>query len=70
MGKFSVAASGGAVCNEKSTMNMLNANKVNAESSYFLPATFCVIFRDSGRILDSWNPVKYSRNLSVNLKKA
>jgi hypothetical protein len=51
-------------------MNMLNINKVNAESSYFLHATFCVIFCDSGRILDSRNPVKYSRNLRINLKKA
>jgi hypothetical protein len=53
-------------CNEKSTTTIVNANKVNGESSYFLPATFYVIFCDSGRFLDSRNPVKYSRNLKVN----
>ena len=66
MGKFSVTCSGGAVCNEKSTINMLNANKVNAESSCFSHATFYVIFCDSGRILDSKIPVKYSRNREIN----
>jgi hypothetical protein len=53
MDKFSVSGGVRAVCNGKSTMNMINANKVNGESLYFLPATFCDIFCDSGRILDS-----------------
>jgi hypothetical protein len=66
MGKFSVAFQGRSASNAKSTINMLNVNKVNAGSSYFLPATFCVIFCDSGRILDSWNPVKYICNPEVN----
>jgi hypothetical protein len=63
---FSLMAAGDAVSNKKSTMTMVNANKVNGESSYFLPATFCVIFCDSGRILDSRNPVKYTGTLEVN----
>ena len=58
------------ICNRKSTIVLVNAGRVNGGSSYFLHATFCVIFCDSGRILDSWNPVKYIRNLSVNLTNA
>jgi hypothetical protein len=50
----------------KSTMAMVNAEVVNAESSYFLHATFCVIFCDSGRILDSKIPVKYRRICNIN----
>jgi hypothetical protein len=53
-------------CNEKSTTTIVNANKVNGESSYFSHTTFYVIFCDSGRFLDSRIPVKYSRNLEVN----
>jgi 16S rRNA (guanine527-N7)-methyltransferase len=45
----------------------VNEDAVNAGSAYFFPATFCVFFRDSGRILDSWNPVKYTANFQVNL---
>jgi hypothetical protein len=56
--------------NEKSTIVLVNAGRVNAGPAYFLPATFCVIFRDSGRILDSRNPVKYSRKSRVNPKTA
>jgi hypothetical protein len=70
MGKFLVTRGNWPVRNGISTMNMLNASKVNGESSYFSHATFYVIFCDSGRILDSRNPVKYSRNLRVNLGTA
>jgi hypothetical protein len=41
---------------------MVNARKVNGRIPYFLPANFC----DSGRILDSRNPVKYNGNLQIN----
>ena len=61
---------GRAACNGKSTIVLVNDGRVNAGSSYFLPATFCVIFCDSGRILDSQNPVKYSGNSPVNQKSA
>jgi hypothetical protein len=49
-------------------MVMVNAGVVNDESSYLFPVTFCVIFCDSGRFLDSRNPVKYSGNFPINLE--
>jgi hypothetical protein len=70
MGKFSVTFGWCAVRKEKSTTNMLNTNKVNGESSYFSHATFYVIFCDSGRFLDSRNPVKYSRICNINHDRA
>jgi hypothetical protein len=66
MGKFSLTCGGCAVRDEKSTTNMVNADAVNVRARHFLHATFCVIFRDSGRILDSWNPVKYGDKLKIN----
>ena len=45
---------------------MVNAKAVNAGPRYFSPPSFCVFFRDLGRILDSKNPVKYTRRPEVN----
>jgi hypothetical protein len=56
--------------NEKSTMVLVNAARVNGRLHIFSPPHFCEIFCDSGVFLDSWNPVKYICNLLINLKKA
>jgi hypothetical protein len=45
---------------------MVNTDGVNGAPAYFFPATFCVIFRDSGRNLHFKNPVKYICNCHVN----
>jgi hypothetical protein len=44
---------------------MVNTDGVNGARAYFFPAAFCVIFRDSGRNLRFWNPVKYNYNCHV-----
>ena len=47
---------------------MVNARMVNAESSYFSPATFCESFRVFGQIPRFQNPFKYTRKFNVNHK--
>ena len=59
-----------AILNSKSTIGMVNANRVNAVSQIFLLPQFCEFFCDSGRILHFKKSVKYSGNLSVNAKMA
>jgi hypothetical protein len=38
---------------------MVTTGMVNGPARNFSPPCFCVFFRDSGRNLDSWNPVNY-----------
>jgi hypothetical protein len=45
---------------------MLNARLVNAESSYFPPATFCESFAVFGRIPCFQNPFKYTGKFDIN----
>jgi hypothetical protein len=47
---------------------MVNARMVNAQSSYFSPATFCESFRVFGQIPRFQNPFKYTRKFNVNHK--
>jgi len=49
---------------------MVNADVVNAGTSYFSPATFCEFFRVLGRIPCFQNPFKYICNLRINHKIA
>ncbi len=52
--------------NTKSTMDMLNANKVNAACQNFYLPQFCESFCDSGRILRFKKSVKYSCSAEIN----
>jgi hypothetical protein len=45
---------------------MLNADLVNARTSYFSPPHFCESFAVSGRISRFRNPFKYTRNFRIN----
>jgi hypothetical protein len=38
---------------------VVNSGMLNAAARNFFLPHFCVFFRDSGRFLDSWNPVNY-----------
>ncbi len=49
---------------------MVNADIVNADSSYFPPATFCESFLVLGRIPRFQNPFKYARGFNINQRKA
>lgn len=52
-----------------SEARMVTAGMVNGLPRYFSPPYFCVFFRDSGRFLDSWNPVNYLFVTAVSLAK-
>jgi len=43
----------------KHPARMVKNGMVNSAARNFYPPHFCVFFRDSGRFLDSWNPVNY-----------
>jgi hypothetical protein len=47
---------------------MVNADVVNAKTSYFLRATFCELNRDSGRFLYFKNTFKYTGKFNLNHK--
>jgi hypothetical protein len=49
---------------------MVNGGVVNGPASYFIRATFCIIFAVSGRFLHFKNPVKYSGRFKINHKSA
>ena len=49
---------------------MVNAGLVNARVPYFLRATFCEFFADSGRIPYVSNGLKYTRKFWINQPRA
>jgi hypothetical protein len=54
-------------CYFESWSRMVNPGMVNAAARNFSPPYFCVFFRDSGRFLDSENPVNYLFVTAVSL---